>query len=214
MKFLFRSQHYHSNNHLHHHRHNQRLLIACCFDFNIDHRGPSRDFQEVFCQQGSFKRPGCVLWSCPWFCCDIKHQRWELCSLAGASIGPVATSTYLSCFRIRVPFYLCATWFFTTFQTLTSALEVDCIRLVQFRTRNIDWVWRRYSTTAIWVKYRAGRGAVLNWKGCEAGRIDQGVTNRLVARDRLLSFLVSQKPLHPVSRPGKITMVALVEMSR
>ena len=124
MTFLFRSQHYHSNNHLHHHRHNQRLLIACCFDFNIDHRGPSRDFQEVFCQQGSFKRPGCVLCSCPWFCCDIKHQSWELCSLASASIGPVATSTsLLSCFRIRVPFYLCATWFFMTFQTLTSETE-------------------------------------------------------------------------------------------
>ena len=103
------------------------------------------------------------------------------------------------------------------FQTLTSAIKeeiIDCIRLVQFRARNIDWVWRRYSTTPIWVKYRAGRGAVLNWKGCEAGRIDQGVTNRLVARDRLLSFLVSPKPLHPVSRPGKITMVVLVEMSR
>ena len=40
------------------------------------------------------------------------------------------------------------------------------------------------------------------------------MTNRLVARDRLLSFLVSPKPLHPVSRPGNITMVALVEMSR
>ena len=118
-----------------------------------------------------------------------------------------------SCFRIRVPFHSRETWFFVIFQRLTSAIIVDYIRPVQFRTSDIDWVWRRYSTTAIWVKYRAGRGAVLNWKGCEPGRIDQGVTNRLVARDRLLSFLVSQKPLHPVSRPGKITMVALVEMS-
>ena len=121
MKSLFRSQHLipilghqqDPHNHLHHYRHHQRLLISCCFDFNIDHRGPSRDFQEVFCQQSSFKRPsGCVLCSRPWFCCDIKHQSWGLCSLAGASIGPVATSISLSCFRIRVPFHWRETWFF------------------------------------------------------------------------------------------------------